>query len=51
VDPGATDFTTYFRPGADTAPTDVFTPALYREAEALFETLQSRALRGAPTAG
>jgi hypothetical protein len=43
LDPGATDFTRYFRPGPDIAPTSDFSAALLREAGAIHQQLRARA--------
>ncbi len=44
VDPGELDFGSYFHSGADTAPTDNFSPQLYDEAAAIYQQLAQRAL-------
>lgn len=45
VDAASMDFTNYFRPGADTAPTDLFSAPLLQRADALYEELAAKAIR------
>ncbi len=44
VDPGATDFSGYFREGPDTAPTQAYDPDLQAQARAVYADLCARAL-------
>ena len=45
LDHGGMDFTKYFRPGADLGDSSVYSPELLAEAQALYEELNTRAVR------
>jgi hypothetical protein len=44
IDTAGTDFTSEFRPGADPAPEDLFSPDLLARADALYERVAAKAM-------
>ena len=44
IDDAGTDFTSEFRPGADSTPEDLFSPDLLARADALYEGIAAKAM-------